>query len=336
MKKTKVIAGFLSFAFLSLIAFTPVSAKLLENQSPTLKISENKVISKHLDEEDDFTFAYFTGIVKEVNEKGYGLGLRHLIAENEAGNIAHIVISNDTFVLDNAEINIGATVTGFYNANAPMIMIYPPQYSAEVLVVHNEDFNVKVDIFDQDLVSSDNTLKLNITSTTEIVAQDGNIFKNELAKEKLIVIYSSSTKSIPAQTSPQKIIVLSEKKTDIHDDISNVEIIVNDNKIEAPAAYVNKQGIVMVPLRPTSEALGFEVLWNNENRSITLGNDISLSIGVDKYINMQNPQINLGSAPTLVENRTFVPLSFFREVIQMNNAYLFESQIVIDNGEKMN
>ena len=36
-----------------------------------------------------------------------------------------------------------------------MIMIYPPQYSAEVVVVENERENVKFDYFNENLISSD-------------------------------------------------------------------------------------------------------------------------------------------------------------------------------------
>ncbi len=45
--------------------------------------------------------------------------------------------------------------------------------------------------------------------------------------------------------------------------------------------------------------------------------------------------IKLDSAPELVNDRTFVPLNFFREILKMNNVYVFEAQIVVNNGEKM-
>jgi hypothetical protein len=50
---------------------------------------------------------------------------------------------------------------------------------------------------------------------------------------------------------------------------------------------------------------------------------------------MKMAPIQLGTAPAIVEGKTFVPLSFFKEVTRLNNAYVFESQIVIDNGERM-
>ncbi|MCC5912250.1 MAG: hypothetical protein JJT76_17685 [Clostridiaceae bacterium] len=43
----------------------------------------------------------------------------------------------------------------------------------------------------------------------------------------------------------------------------------------------------------------------------------------------------LRTAPELVKGETFVPLNIFREVVGMNNAYEFEAQTVIDDGEIM-
>ena len=91
----------------------------------------------------------------------------------------------------------------------------------------------------------------------------------------------------------------------------------------------------MVPLRVIAEALGFDVKWDSKLQSIILRKGISLTIGEDNYIYMKTAPIQLGIASEIVNGRTFVPLSYFKKVIRMNNAYVFESQIVIDNEEIM-
>jgi hypothetical protein len=68
--------------------------------------------------------------------------------------------------------------------------------------------NVKVDYFNSQLKSSDSRLKLNISPYTPIVLTNGQAFSKNPANRNLIVIYGPSTKSIPAQTTPYKIIVL--------------------------------------------------------------------------------------------------------------------------------
>jgi hypothetical protein len=213
-------------------------------------------------------------------------------------------------------------------------MIYPPQYNAEVLVVESQEQIVKVDVFDKELISSDNFLKLNLSETTEIVNPDGTAFKGELANRKLAVIYKTATKSIPAQTTPVKIVVLADKAdapADIPENVSGLDIMVNGKKLSVPSAYVNEQGAVMVPLGSISEALGFKVSWDSKTKSIRLGQGISLTVGKDYYVYMKTSPITLGTAPVIKDNRTFVPLNFFTEVAKAKSSEVTETQIIINN-----
>ncbi|MFZ5354585.1 MAG: copper amine oxidase N-terminal domain-containing protein [Bacillota bacterium] len=282
----------------------------------------------------EIVYGSFSGTVKEIAELESEDGSKIVHAERWDGEIADIIISKDTYVVDGAELAVGASITAFYDAEAPMIMIYPPQYSALIVAVTGEkNANAVVDRFDEDLVSSDNSLKLILSKDTLIVTRDGEKYEGELSHCKLLVIYGITTKSIPAQTTPVKIVVLSEKTT--LPDVSAMEIIVNGKVLDAPAAYTNKKGTVMIPLRAVAEALGYDVQWYGETRSVTLSSEISMTIAIDSYSNKGAASIRLGTAPELTESRTFVPLSFFRDVLNMNNAYVFEGQIVIDNEEKM-
>jgi hypothetical protein len=203
-----------------------------------------------------------TGVVKDIAIKGQTITLQ---IEGTDGNPAGFVISKDTYIDDGAEITVGTAVMGYYDANLPMIMIYPPRYTIEVLTIVSDKDNAKVEIMD----------------------------------------------------------------------LSNMDIIVNDKKIETPKAYINEQDTVMVPVRAICEALGLKVNWDNKTKSVTVGKNILLTVGKDSYRNMEGDEIKLGVAPETKEGSTFVPLSFFKKVVGMNNAYAFEGQIVIDNNEIM-
>lgn len=346
MKYKQAIAGLLSAAFISLTAATAFAANPEDirtiadiGQSKEIISASNTVNSKQSN------FASITGKVKKIADYEAVKGAKIISIEDAQGFPANIIISKDTYILGSEEIKIGDEITCHYDATAPMIMIYPAQFNAEVAVVGKMDKDIKVDLFNKDLISSDEWLKLNITDETEIVTHEGVIYKGELADKRLIVIYDFITKSIPAQTNPIKVIVLPDKvDVTAHDtaetdvilwDVAAMDIMVNNKKIETPKPYANEQGVVMVPLRAVAEALGYDVKWNNEQQSIMLGKGISLKIGEDNYIYMKTAPIKLGTAPAIVNERTFVPLSFFREVVKMNNAYVHEMQIIIDNEEKM-
>lgn len=126
---------------------------------------------------------------------------------NESGAIVNFIVTPTTYFVDHVEVVVGDRVTGYYDGNAPVIMIYPPQYPALVMVKQDPRQNVKVDFFNNQLVSGDGQLKLNLSPFTKIILTNGQPFSNPPSNRNLIVLYGTSTFSIPAQTTPYKIIV---------------------------------------------------------------------------------------------------------------------------------
>jgi hypothetical protein len=106
-------------------------------------------------------------------------------------------------------------------------------------------------------------------------------------------------------------------------------------QLEAPAAFLDNAGNVMVPLRTIAEALDFIVHWDSATQTVMLNNIISLTLGKDYYTYARMAPIELGSAPVLVDGRTYVPLRFFTDVARIDNAHVFEGQIVFYNTKEM-
>lgn len=159
-------------------------------------------------------FAAFSGIVTGIEDFYPGqddasAGCYKLMSlENIDRGPVNFVISPGTYFVDNEVVEVGDEVTGFYDANAPAILIYPPQYPAIVMAKDRVYQNVTVDYFNNQLISSDGNLKLNIDLSTEVILTNNQIFNRYPGNKNLIVVYGPTTKSIPAQTTPYKIIVL--------------------------------------------------------------------------------------------------------------------------------
>ena len=144
-----------------------------------------------------------------INENGESAGCYKLMSvEDGYGSIVNFVVSPSTYFVDQVMVRVGDRVTGFYDANAPVPLIFPPQFRAIVMAIDTVYQNVKVDYFNSKLISSDNTLKLNITPYTNIVLGNGQAFSGNPGNRDLIVVYGATTKSIPAQTTPYEIIVM--------------------------------------------------------------------------------------------------------------------------------
>jgi hypothetical protein len=159
-------------------------------------------------------FAAFSGTVTRIEDFYTGqndasAGCYKLMSlENKDRGPVNFVISPETYFVDHELVEVGDEVTGFYDANAPAILIYPPQYPAIVMAKDTEYQNVTVDYFNNQLISSDGNLKLNIAPSTELILTNDQLFNRYPGNRNLIVVYGPTTKSIPAQTTPYKIVVL--------------------------------------------------------------------------------------------------------------------------------
>lgn len=158
-------------------------------------------------------FQSFQGTVTMISDfpispNGENQGCYTLVSvDNGSGASVNFVVSPTTYFVDHATISVGDMVTGHYDGDSPVPLIYPPQYRALVMVKNNPYQNVKVDYFNSELVSRDGQLKLNLSPYTPIVLANGQAFTRNPANRNLIVIYGPTTRSIPAQTTPYRIVV---------------------------------------------------------------------------------------------------------------------------------
>lgn len=153
-------------------------------------------------------FVPVTGMVQEIT------GMRDccsvmvsvLVSDGETINL---VIDKDTVVVDNRRIRRGMRIYGFYDASRPAILIYPPQYQAvAVTVLTGTNQEAALAYFDRHLIAGDHSLKLNIGRETVVETANGQIYGCDPANHVLLVFYSVTTRSIPPQTTPERVIVL--------------------------------------------------------------------------------------------------------------------------------
>ncbi len=158
-------------------------------------------------------FDSFHGIITMIDDflidaTGENLACYKLITVENSGNTVNFVVAPCTYFVNHEMVSVGDMVTGYYDANAPVPLIFPPRFRAIVMAKDNLYENVKVDYFGSELISSDNKLKLTISPYTRLVLENGQAFTGNPTNRNLIVIYGASTKSIPAITAPYRIIVM--------------------------------------------------------------------------------------------------------------------------------
>ena len=153
----------------------------------------------------------FTGTITDLRD-GEILVRDDQNAENEM----IFVLTEETLLLDESEqaklgadkLEEGQVVTAYYPADLPMALSYPARLGPSVLVRRSPEGLgfIHVATFDDTLTSSDGSLKIRLGAGMTLSARAGKPVTS-LANRNLVVFYAESTRSIPAQTTPETIIV---------------------------------------------------------------------------------------------------------------------------------
>lgn len=257
-------------------------------------------------------FIKITGTIESVEARGNAN--YYSIKEGENTNI--LVITTDTLVFDNTGKNVelkkGDKVVAHTYANKPMPLIYPAQYSPEVVIVETEaEGSAAVGTFDNNLLDTNLSLKLNVAEKTELSSLSGKkVGIADLKDQNLLVFYTVTTRSIPAQTSPHKVVVLDQKESNQENEPSQVieEIIAKD--------FYEVDGTKMVPLRLIAEELGYKVNATGKGAILSKG-ALSYTITRGQEAYGYNKSLRYFEvAPALLEpGKTYVPVEFIQDLI---------------------
>lgn len=100
----------------------------------------------------------------------------------------------------------------------------------------------------------------------------------------------------------------------------NKPVFFNGEKVEYDVIPHQLNGNSMLPLRFTLEAMGYEVIWVQEEFAIDIHKGAHwtrIYIGENEYTKNRMASIKLSSAPLIIEGRTLVPIEFFSEILSI-------------------
>ena len=222
---------------------------------------------------NELKYAKFNGYVssvikQEASDDTVTITLSDNVSEvitlHTKNHISVFDVENKAFLTLN-DIKEGDNLFIIVDANTPMTMNLPPMINdAAYILKTNDMMNVTTGVFDNELYSSDNDLVLNIAPETFITDVMGarKIFTAEDIKgSQCAVVYSFATMSIPAQTTPDAVIIL--ESADVYEQSYNM------------------------PLRTTFEPMGYEVKWTANDKPIVISNadiTITTAIGSNRVI----------------------------------------------------
>lgn len=280
---------------------SPVSQEVIDNAAKDgiMLINEEVALTNQ--------YRTIDGIVSAVEKIEDGL-YSITIGDSENGIV---VLSQEVSVIDQndlsfktmEDIKVGMNISTVIDINAPTTMSLPPQTAGPVaFVIRQEGKYINTSVFNDELISEDNYLQLNIKDTTVVTSIEDNkkaLTADDVKGKEAIVLYGATTRSVPAQTTPDMVIVLPQiEMPAIDGEITETE----DSEI------VEK----MIPLRETAEAKGYKVTWVSNDKPVTVTKgDTVIEVSLDRNSIKVNG----------VENRMFV------KVALENNKFMIDEVI---------
>lgn len=287
-----------------LIASALVSSLILQ---PTViaEVTENTE-----DEVQQENFIKVTGEIDSITEETKG----NYFATVKNGDGEFGFYFNDQTLIynsvgDKVELSEGVEITSFVDARKPMIMIYPPRYSPDVVVVHGENTGaIQIQRFNDKLLNEKGDIIISVNDETVIHDLDGkSLSRDEIVNKDVLIFYDLILESYPAQISPLKIVVLEKELSKIEKAIA----IVDEDFYEI-------EGVTMIPLRKVAEQLGFQVDSTGSGAIVSKGNVSFLITRGTKQYGYNKALRYFQEEPELLEkNKTYVPYEFLEQLIEL-------------------
>ena len=250
----------------------------------------------------------------------------------------YVKITGDTYVVDAAE---GEAIS-LADRDNDSVVVYlspvmtrsiPPQSNAYVIIC-----NVSEDAMPprygrvDEINADDDAVKVTVEAGGLIVTLDDDADLDNIAVgTDLLMWFAFVATSFPAQAVSLKTVVLGQSaeaaavEEEAEAEEAEEEAVEEEAAEEAASEFflsIDEVNVVddvtLVPLRVVVEALGYAVSWNDESKMVLIEKDdasCEIAIG-DPMVS----EVELDAAPVIIDDWTFVPVSFMELVLGLGCA----------------
>lgn len=251
----------------------------------------------------------------------------YTVADNSNG--ANILKGLDYLSITPGKFNLALTTNKGENINKEINIADPSKYSKFSIDTKSKiikkgmtlDINAKGEYNNRKIKISPRVINYSFEDMTANV--DPNNFKIN------ILDYGRNPKIIAKLGNKTSTIALYDESTRlIKMKINDVNYSINGESKKMDAKPFIKNNRTLVPLRFVVEALGGEVNWDGENRLVSLnsnGKNIELKID-SPIIKIDGKDVKIDQAAIIKGDRTYVPIRFIAENLDMVVNYINESR----------
>lgn len=108
-------------------------------------------------------------------------------------------------------------------------------------------------------------------------------------------------------------------------------VLIGKGKAKFDTPPVIKEGRTLIPVRAISEAMGADVAWNAEDKTVTITKDDKVIVFnlTENKVYVDEAEITIDVPAEVMNNRTMVPLRFIAEQLGLNVEYDEEMQTIV-------
>lgn len=254
-------------------------------------------------------------------------------------------ISGETAIMDNETglalsvdlLKVGDKISAYYSS--AMTKSLPPQSRCFAIVANlvddhtvgklmgvgevtkNDDGSIK-------FLSKDGSCIMTVEKDAKVSMLDGTGtpgLDNVKTGLDVFVYFDIMALSYPGLASTDKVVIIKPATEESTENIVTIDL--KDDGV------FDQNGNTMIPLRKVFETLGFTVTWNAENQAVDIISDTiksSVQIGSDSYAGANDSAVpsQYGAAPTIVNDRTYVPADFLNLIYDSKDAYVFNDGVL--------
>ncbi len=331
MKKTiSVLASLLLIANMAAFAEDNKPAEAIDT-IPTEIQGDIMLINEELEsipayDEAQPSYVCTYGTIKELGENSFTI-------ETQDKDELVINYSDKTYMIDASLVapfdieNRTSDEVVVYHSTATTMSI--PAQTAAFAVMGNVAQGASVPVYTEveDIKTSDDGLvivteggskEVTLLADAEVMPyRTKNIVKaQDITKgSKILLWYDMVTMSIPAYATSEKAVILEIAVAEETEETENNNI---DFIFDGTEGIYEKGEIKMIPLRAVAEKLGFTVDWIDESMSVIVSKGAfssQITIG-DVNGGLNRARLMLQVAPELTNDKTYVPLSYFDELVK--------------------
>lgn len=250
-------------------------------------------------------------------------GVRYGVKEGKEPPV--ITVTDQTLVFDNAgnpaQLKEGDDVTAYTAAKNAATDKSPVEYYPDVVIVETDkNGTARVGSFDENLLDKQLELKLNVGDATAVESSSGKeVTADDLKNQNLLVFSNLDTTSVPAQTTPEKVILLDGGNAADGADADAEDSAALKAKIEQMMEddHYMEDGVKMVPLRILAEALGYQVDSTSVGAIVSKGTDeYTITRGQKDYSYNRTVQQFEITPDLRGKTKTYVPSDFIEGLMK--------------------